>query len=293
LLFESMIEKGFTESGATAKFLQEAFEFGRIQAELGARIPIIHTALGSITTRLRMLFLMNTFVAFSIRDTTVYAPVTGQDRDDAIREMHRILYRAAQLPDKEDFGAACKLVEEFSRAASVVSDETLLRVMRAKSSALQRFRDFLRRRAESRAEAKSRRETLRKLSQTCSSEFPALGIAAEDILRKMADARVSEQKLKRSAESTIQAFHQTETTAALAQACEEFLEKMARESDDDSESLGKLLQFKIDGVSDPDIDLFLGASTGGTELVERALARGGNPHVRIGEVLKRHQPSSQ
>ena len=53
-----------------------------------------------------------------------------------------------------------------------------------------------------------------------------------------------------------------------------------------------LLDFKASGIDDPDIDLFLAATSGETALLEPALERGGNPQVTIGEVLERHGAKS-
>jgi hypothetical protein len=293
LLFEAVVEKAWRDSKVIERFQSEALEFGTLRADLGNRVPLIQAALRVVDTRLRLLFLLNTFVVFSIRNDQSYkglaqARQSGQVTD-AMAQMHRLLLRAANVPETSAFSEACKLLEEFSQVAASADDHTILRLVRRNRSSVQRLQDWLGEQSGSRRESDEQQELLQKLRDRAPGEFALLKQAVEESMRRIRSERRGVAAIERSRTRMLQAFKGHPGASSLEQAARAFLASQAEHEASDLTSLSSLLRLRSLGVQDPDIDFFLGSITGVTELAKSALDRGADIKASLPVVLARHQ----
>jgi hypothetical protein len=295
LLFEGVVEKAWRDSKVIERFQSEALEFGKLRSDLGDRVPVMQAALQEIDTRLRMLFLLNTFVVFSMRNDDRYKTLgrAGESRQsgagDAMAELQRLLFSASSVPDRGAFSEACKFIEEFSRAATSATDDAILDLTRHRRSYLRRFRDWQAVKKSRHRDDNERYGLLQKLKDKAPDEFPLMTLVVDNVMQKRHDARVGARLLEQSSMRTLQVLKGNPRAGDLNSSIENFLTKHGRHESAELKSLSALLRIRSLGVDDPDVDVLLASPTGVTELLKSAVSRGGRVGVTLQEVLARHQ----
>ena len=292
VLSESIVEKAWRDSKVLERFQNEALEFGKLRADLGNRVPIIQAALSEIDTRLRLLFLLNTFVIFSMRNDAGFktlgkSPGTGS-QEPAVSLLHRLLLRASHIPKETAFSEACSFLEKFCAATTTVSDERILLLIRHRRW-LQGLRDWWSKRQSRKTGNAQQRALLKRLRENAAGHFHLLRRVAEEIFKTRDQERAATDARKRSATRLLYAVRGNGDRAALEKATQEFLVKMEAASSEHLATQLQLLELRAQGVDDPDIDLLLASSFDLPDLIQAALERGANANVSVDAVLARHE----
>jgi hypothetical protein len=291
-LMEAIVEKGWRDSGAIAKFRQEALEFGQIGAEVGERIPLVQEALEVISARLRTLFLLDTFVVVDMRDKHRYRGVTqpgAAGPAEMMANLHRQLLRAASVPDKGSFSEACTLLERLSGVTATAPDASILRMLRSRYLFAGKFKSALEQRRRERANRRIREELGRRFREKFPSEAPLLDQATDALLRNFAETNLTQQRLEHSAERIVHIFGGAGGGEKLTEAVQKFLVNHTADETRNMGWLKSLLRLKYAGVTDPDVDMHLGTGAGVLKLLQMALDRGGDQHISVEIVLDRHK----
>lgn len=291
-LIESLVEKAWRDSGIVAQFRQEALEFGQISADLGDRIPLIQEALEVITTRLRILFKIDTFVLYSLRNDPAYRGIPHSAtarRPDPITNLQRLFLRAANVPAKDAFSEACTLLQQFSTITATAADKRILKLIRPRWHPLAHLNDFVQRKQQDRLDRRFHQQFARQVKERLPSEATLLCEAADEVLRRANRTRLTQQRLENSSRRITHIFRGLSDSEDLRDASTKFLSAHSTGELLVMASLKDLLRLKYLGIHDPDIDFHLAVTTGTLELLKSADSRGAKHGASPSDVLARHQ----
>ncbi len=290
ILFESLVEKALQDSKFTEKFQMEALEFGKFKADLGNRIPLLEEALQIVEVQLRMLFLLNTFLIFSIRNDQGYKALGQSETDqEVMEELHRLLLRASMIKDKNSFSEGCKFIEEISDAATRADDDTILQLAHYRLSWIENCKCWLAEQRRQYRERKKYNELIQNLKQNAPKEFQLLKISADNIKQKKRISRNNSKLLEQSGNHILRTLKGVANYNSLKKTIEKLIESRNTEESEDLETMSTLLKIRSLGIEDPNIDIFLASSMGTVQLVQSAIQQGASVNISLSEVIEKHK----
>ena len=290
LLFEAIVGKAIRDSKVAEKFQTEALEFGKFKADLRNRVPLVDTALQAIETKLRMLFSLDSFLIFSIRNDPDYKLLKDSTIEKGVMsELHHLLLRASLPKGNGEFTEASKFLQKVSDCVAEADDVTILRLTRYRQSFIRRCKDWLSDQRRRFRDEKKYSKLIQQLKDNAPNEFPLLRLTAEKAIQQRHNKRNAANHLEQSGIYILQVFKNRSNYSSLKEATEIFLKSLFSESLEESETVFTLLYIRAKGVEDPDIDIFLAAITGNLQLLESACNRGGNVNISLSEVFAKHQ----
>jgi hypothetical protein len=288
-LREAMVHEGFSASGSNARVEEQVKEFARLRSEITFHNSALEMAMDEIEGHLRVRLLRALNVAMALRDEhhVLRAGIVDESgkMHAPLAYAHWILRNDAEIPRQEGLSEALKVIEALGDLVVRAPDSTVRRLY-ARPRAIRRVRRWIQRRRRARAAARKYAELRLRIRQRAGSDSDGLGRAIDFVIAEA--SKVEDVRLELAAASAN--FARLAGTAAsrdLVDAIAAFCD--ARSQDKRHLELECLLEFKAQGVDDPDIDVFLAAASGVVPLLESALVRGGNPNVGILTVIKRHR----
>ncbi len=291
LLAEGIVEKSLRDSKVIERFQSEALEFGKLRADLGNRLPLVQAAFAEVETRLRMLFLLDSFLIFAMRNKPEYKELKGRDPGMppvGMSGLHRLLLQHLILPDREAFSEACGFLQEFCEAAGAANDRRVLSLTRRRHL-FPKLGDWWSTRRDLRGDDSEEKVLLKKLKENAGEHFNLLSPVVAELSKARRQERVASRLRQRSALRILGALDNQGEGSKLAKVTRAFLAKCEATTGDSSATMFNLLQLRARGIDDPDIDALLASASGAVELLKSALDRGATGDVGSGEILARHK----
>ncbi len=288
LLIEPMIAKAWRDSGEFDRFRQQFLDFGRLEAEIGSRIPLVYEALERINAQLRVLLHTDSNLIVTVRNDSRYrniASLAGKPVDP-LSHVHRMFAKDARHSSPESFSHASQFLNALAGATASASDKRILMLFRP-LGLLDRWKHYLARRNAERRDRILRPQLARQLEENFPNEAPMLTVALDTVLSKTRELRQNDLILRDSAEKITNTLR-TSQDSDLAKATKKLVETLSSSYRDDIYTMHALIRLKTLGIPDPEIDAALGLEIGSLELVKSADARGANLMQGPKTILNQH-----
>lgn len=290
-LIEAMVEKAWQDSGAVVRFRQEAFDFSRIQADLGNRIPMVYQGLNEIGAKLRTLLKSDILIVFSMQDEArnwKALEYLSTDTESAMAQIHSELLRATEGPETDGFNKACKFLECLAGITGNAKDKRLLQLIKPPGRFI-RAKQHLRVTLHDRLDRKLKLRIQRRLQELFPNESSMLCKAVDITFEERSKALSLGMKLKNSADRIAHAMKGLSGSSELAEATAKFLATQSSELLKKSKMLEGLISLKCVAINDAQIDFIIGSLTGMVDLLASAESRGASRYANVDVVLDRHK----
>ena len=291
LLIEPMIGKAWRDSGAIDRFRQEAFEFSRLSADIGSRIPLVHEALEQINAKLRVLLQADSTLTVNVRNDKNYRtlpPAHPGQPNDPLHRVMTLLLSDTPRNNSETFQTSTGFLNALAAATASASDRRILRLVHARMI-LPRWKNHFAERAAKDRDRPVRAEIAAQFQQVIPQEAGPLTSALDAALKQTHTLHQKEQLLRHNAAYILHTLKTSDENPKLRDAVQGFVQALAKKNEEEIWKTHALIRLKALGVGDPEIDVHLAIATGTPELLKSAMNLGATMVVGLDRVLHSHR----